>query len=168
MSQAYRKRVSFASLDREKGLWELPAPAGEEYPLPAWYRAVYNTPLDELGVEDICKACRQQIHLEQTVPMAVDLLRADPLAGEMFDGELLVAMKSVPHDYWVRNEAQLQAMKSVAESALRQEAITPDVREDAQDLLKKWSVNGIIKNSLRRCPEPFCSGGFRPKKALYV
>jgi CDI immunity proteins len=129
--------VSFASLDREKGLPGLPTPAGEEYPLPAWHRAVYNIPIDELGVEDICKACRQQIHLEHTVPRALDLLKADPLAGEMFDGELLVAMKSVPQDYWVRNEAQLEAMKSVAESALRLEAISPDVREEAQDLLKR-------------------------------
>ena len=54
-----------------------------EYPLAAWYRFIREVPLDQLGLEDIAKATRQQVHIEHVVPLALRLLQADPLAGEM-------------------------------------------------------------------------------------
>jgi len=139
MSKEPRRGVTFAMLDKEKGWPELPPATEEEYPLPAWYRAVQNIALDELGIEDIAKACRQRIHFEHVVPLALRLLQADPLAGEMYDGELLVSLKSVPPDYWSKNQNERQALKSVTESALREESVTPGVREDAQELLRTVS-----------------------------
>jgi hypothetical protein len=137
MSQPNRKSPSFASLDIEKGWPELPPAVGEEYPLPAWYRTVCDIPIDELGVEDICKACRQKIHLDHTVQRALRLLRTDPLAGESFDGELLAALKSVPREYWSSNEAECQALRLLARSVAQEETIPPDVREDAKELLTR-------------------------------
>jgi hypothetical protein len=137
MNQKRRERLTFASLDRQMGLPSLPAPTAEEYPLPAWYRAVYNKPLDELAVEDICKACRQKIHLEHIVPRALSLLKTDPFAGEMFDGELLASLKPVPPEYWAKNPAERLALVSLAESVLRHESVTEEVRGDVEELLRK-------------------------------
>jgi hypothetical protein len=105
--------------------------------VPAWYRAVHNTPITELGIEDICRACRQKIHLEHTVPRALELLRTDPLAGDMYEGELLVSLKSVPPNYWATNQTERLALRSVAESVLHQDSVPQDVRADAEELLRK-------------------------------
>jgi hypothetical protein len=129
--------VTFAGLDRAKGVSELPPATSEEYPLPAWYRAVREIPLEQLGVEDICKACRQQIHLEHIVPVALRMLESNALAGEMYDGELLVSLKSVPTEYWRRCSEDATTLKKVAERALALDTTGDDVRQDAKELLNK-------------------------------
>jgi hypothetical protein len=129
-------RLSFALLDRRNGVPE-PGPAlGDEYPLAAWYRAVREVPLEELTVEDISKAVRQNVHLENVVPLALRLLASEPLAGEMYDGELLASLKAVPAQYWLQHQDERRSLQGVAEAALRSEVATEDVRRDAQDLLR--------------------------------
>jgi CDI immunity proteins len=76
-------------LDTEKGIPESPPVTADEYPLPAWYRAVRDIPLRELSVEDLSKANRQQIHPDHIVPTMLELLQTNPLAGEMYDGSFL-------------------------------------------------------------------------------
>jgi hypothetical protein len=129
--------LTFALLDRERGVPELAPAFGREYPFPAWYRSVREVPLNELSVEDISKAIRQSIHLEHVVPLALRRLEAEPLAGEMYDGELLVSLKSVPLDYWPKHEAERLSLKSAIEAALQEEAIADNVRQDAGELLHK-------------------------------
>ncbi len=82
-------RVSFARLVKEKGFPEPAQASGDDFPLPAWYRSIRDVPLDELRIEDISKALRQNIHLEQVIPLALKRLQMEPLAGEMYQGELL-------------------------------------------------------------------------------
>jgi len=121
-------------LDREKGTPELPPQAGEEYPLAAWYRAVYHTPIDELSIEDIAKALRQQIHPEHVVPMGLRILESDPLAGEMYDGEVLASLKAVACDYWRIHPEDTAALGAVIERLLQDTAIADDVRRDADEV----------------------------------
>jgi hypothetical protein len=93
------KRLTFAKIEAQQG-----CPAHEDvkdgWPLEMWYQAVRKTPLGELSLEDICKACRQQVFLEQIIPLALEQLSANPLAGELYDGELLNAFESTPERYW--------------------------------------------------------------------
>jgi len=131
------KSLTFATLDCLQGIPGPALPTEEEFPLPAWYRSVRGTPLGELGVEDLSKAIRQNIHLEQVVPLALQRLESEPLAGEMYDGELLASLKSVPPEYWPRHEAERLYVKSVVGSVLRQSSVTRDVRGDAEELLRK-------------------------------
>jgi len=105
--------------------------------LPAWYRAVREVPLGALGVEDISKAIRQNIHLEQVIPLALQILESKPLAGEMFEGELLVSLKSVPSPYWSKHDTERLNLKSVIAQVLALDSISLDVRQDAEELLKK-------------------------------
>jgi len=137
MNGGQHRRLSFAILDREKGVPELPPATGEEYPLPAWYRAIRETPLEELTVEDIAKACRQQIHVEHVVPIALRLLQSEPLAGEMYDGELLVSIKSVPTDFWSAHKTEAAALKSICDELSKREGLSADLLQDVAELLTK-------------------------------
>jgi hypothetical protein len=129
MSSEESPSPTFAILDRQLGLAELPSSTGEEYPLPAWYRSVQNVPLDKLSIEDICKACRERIHLEHVVPIAIQKLTADPIAGEMYDGELLVSLSlaEIGDEFWKRNPAQSKLVENAIYAAL------PDVDADSQN-----------------------------------
>jgi len=140
MNAGTHHQLTFATLDRQKGIPDLPPVTGEEYPLPAWYRAVRETPLEELGVEDICKACRQQIHLEHVVPLTLRLLQSEPLAGEMYDGELLASLKSVPSDYWPTHVAEAAMLKSVCEEVRKNDTIPDEVRQDVVELLTRTTL----------------------------
>jgi len=137
MNGAARPQLTFAVLDYERGIPDLPPASDEEYPLPAWYRVVRETPLEQLGVEDICKACRQQIHLVHTVPIALRLLQSEPLAGEMYDGELLASLKSVPPDYWRSHPTEVAMLKFICEGVQRNESMLDDMRQDVVELLTR-------------------------------
>lgn len=131
------RRLTFAILDRQKGYAKLPPATEEECPLPTWYRAVCEIPIDQLGLEDICKACRQQIHLEHVVPLALRTLKSEPLAGEMYDGELLVSLKSVPADYWRTHWDEVLTLKPIIEAVCANEIAAEDLPQDVQELLAK-------------------------------
>jgi hypothetical protein len=110
--------LSFAKLDLVKGYRPLPPPTENEYPLPAWYREVYETPLDELTVFDVCRACQQRIHLEHIVPLAFRLLSIEPLAGERYDGELIASLIGFPREYWPAHLADLAEVCRVCRELL--------------------------------------------------
>ena len=131
--------VTFALLDGEHDAAGVKS-SGEDFPLPTWYRKVRDVPLDELGLEDVARACRQQIHLNHTVPLALKFLETDPLSGEMYDGELLVSLNSVPVDFWHKELKQAAKLKAIIGEAMGDERITDDVREDAQMLLNTISA----------------------------
>lgn len=130
-------RVSFAALDRQKGIPEPGPTSGDEYPLEAWYRSVRQVPLDELATEDICKAVRQSIHIERVVPLALRVLESDPAAGELYDSELLASLKAVPAQYWREHPIERRSAISLIEAALADEQISDDVRRDGQEVLSK-------------------------------
>ncbi|MGC1001030.1 contact-dependent growth inhibition system immunity protein, partial [Pantoea agglomerans] len=57
--------------------------------LELWFEGVIDTPIEELTVEDICRAIRQEICISQLMPRVLEILTDDPLAGEYYDGELI-------------------------------------------------------------------------------
>lgn len=124
-------KISFATLDKAKGVDPLLPQQGEEMPLPAWYRSVYYTPVDELSIEDLCKAARQGLHVEVIIPLVIRRLREDPLAGEMFDGELLASLRNAGLDYWQAHPDEARELKPILESVLKNgpEDLLPDARE---------------------------------------
>lgn len=125
--------ITFAELDKQKGISNPATSTEEEYPLPSWYRSIREVPLNKLGVEDIGKACRQKMHLEHVVPLALELLEANPLEGEMYDGELLVSLKGVPRDYWSVHVDDKSLCLGIIEKVI--DALPEDVVTDANELL---------------------------------
>ena len=69
--------------------------AGQQSPLEQWFERVIDIPLEEMSVEDLCRAIRQEICIVQLMPRILDILTEDPLAGEYYDGELISALSTV-------------------------------------------------------------------------
>ena len=92
--------MRFRDLEK-KGRW-LP----EENPssLTKWYLSVRDIPLDMLDVGDVCRALRQNLFVSEVLPIAVALLEDDVLAGELYDGELIVALAGLNAGYWQENK----------------------------------------------------------------
>lgn len=129
--------VTFATLDEKEHVVE-PAPAGEEYPLPAWYRSVRTIPITDLPVEDLAKACRQQIHVEHVVPVALSTLEGDPVAGSMYEGELVVSLLSIAAEYWAGHPQEASSLRSVIEAARR--SGLADLERDLDELERRVSA----------------------------
>lgn len=130
--------VTFSDLDRGLGIPGSTRSPDQEYPLEAWYRAVREIPIRQLSVEDIARACRQAIHLEHVVPAALRTLDADPEAGEMYEGELIASLASVPSAYWSGHLAEASSLRSVIERARR--VGIPNIERDLDELERKSRV----------------------------
>lgn len=87
--------------------------ASENWPLVQWYERLRDTPLDEFSDGDLSTACRQRVCLDQIIPVALCRLEQTPLAGELYDGELLVALASIPDDYWVHHAPLASAVRRI-------------------------------------------------------
>jgi len=101
--------------------------------LGSWYQSVRDKLISDFEIEDVCKACRQRLYLEFVVPEAIKRLHRDPLAGEKFDGELFVALRSVAKEYWVQNVREANDVRALLLSM-------PDVEcADLQDDIRALS-----------------------------
>ncbi|HDS1239229.1 TPA: hypothetical protein QEG37_005297 [Pluralibacter gergoviae] len=78
----------------------------QQSPLEQWFEQVIDTTLNELSVEDLCRAIRQELYIDQLMPRVLDVMQNDPLAGEYYDGELIAALSTV-------KEKDLKDQKSI-------------------------------------------------------
>ena len=95
-------------------------------PLEIWYRSVRDKPISQFTYNDLCKACRQGLYPEVMVPVAIENLRKEPLAGESYDGELIVAMKSVDSNFWLAHASLALEVASIAKFITEQ--VEPELR----------------------------------------
>jgi hypothetical protein len=65
-----------------------------------WYESVKNVPIEELTIDDLARALRQKVHLQSVVPIVLETLEKDPLAGHQYEGELISALSRVPSELW--------------------------------------------------------------------
>jgi CDI immunity proteins len=105
--------------------------------LEEWYCRIRDIPIDSFDTEDLCRACRQKMYVDYVVPAALACLEEDPLAGELYDGELLVAMKSIPYRYWMENDESAARLIRVARRA-KQFSKGEEIIEDIE-----WLVDRI-------------------------
>jgi contact-dependent growth inhibition (CDI) system CdiI-like immunity protein len=92
--------VDDQSLEQLEGhAWGDP-PAGASR-LVATVHELRRRPIGQLGVEDLRVLIGQQVGLDVLVPIALDVLAAEPLtAGDFYPGDLLASVLRVPGDYW--------------------------------------------------------------------
>lgn len=83
-----------------------------------WYERVSDTPIEDLAVGDLCRAVRQQLHLEHVLPVALRHLAVDPLAGEKYDGELAFAVTALSAQFWAEHVALAVQIAAALERAL--------------------------------------------------
>ena len=109
------KAITFRTVAQQSGIG-IEEPFHLEYPLQAWFASVYDKPLDSLSEGDLARAIRQQLFLEYVVPICLQLLSKDPLAGEYYEGELLQALQSVPSKYWLQHVHMRQLLQGIVKT----------------------------------------------------
>ncbi|WP_429055701.1 contact-dependent growth inhibition system immunity protein [Aeromonas jandaei] len=105
--------------------------------LELWFERVIDIPFEELSVEDICRAIRQKLCIEQLISRVLEVLADDPLAGEYYDGELISALSTI----------KIEDVKKQRDSFIKiKEIINKIDVSDINDDLKKemFIINNIV------------------------
>jgi hypothetical protein len=88
---------SLAEIERDR--W--PAPPGDATRLVTTVHALRRKPIGELTVEDMRLLIRQDVGLAHILPVALEVLRDDPMAqGDMYEGDLLAAVLTRSPEVW--------------------------------------------------------------------
>ncbi|UPK43942.1 contact-dependent growth inhibition system immunity protein [Paenibacillus pabuli] len=66
-----------------------------EYPLEQWYNRLIDKRIDEIDLEDVSRMLAQNVFMDLGIKKALEILKDDPLAGEMYDGHLLKILYSI-------------------------------------------------------------------------
>ncbi len=81
--------------------------------------ALRSKPIDEFTPEDLRIMIGQKICLDWLVPIALDLLEEDPfVAGDFYDGDLLVAVLRARSELTTTNPKLLRRVEQLATPAL--------------------------------------------------
>ncbi|UWX92726.1 contact-dependent growth inhibition system immunity protein [Enterobacter mori] len=67
----------------------------QQSPLELWFERIIDVPIEELTVEDLCRAIRQKLCIDQLMPRVLEVLTEEPLAGDYYDGELITALSTI-------------------------------------------------------------------------
>lgn len=97
----------------------------------ATVRALRRKPLAALTVEDLRLLIRQDVGLPYLLPLAVEVLRIDPLAeGDLYEGDLLAAVLTRRVEVWSRlPQVRREVHLIVAELADVPPALKHEVRQ---------------------------------------
>jgi hypothetical protein len=123
------EEMTFRDLD---GNIAIPEPI---WPLERWYSELRDTRIADLEVPDLARACRQNLYPEAVVQLCLRKLEEDPLAGELYDGELVASLKRVTGDYWQGHPTERAQFLTLAARAYR-ETGDADVHVTEEDLLR--------------------------------
>ncbi|WP_275233775.1 contact-dependent growth inhibition system immunity protein [Pantoea ananatis] len=101
----------------------------QKSPLEVWFESVLDVPIEDLEVEDICRAIRQKICIDQLLPKILTVLTKDPFAGEFYDGELIAALSTIDgNDLQVNKEIFMKIRDII--NGLDRSDINNDLRKD--------------------------------------
>ena len=81
--------------------------------LERWFARVIDVPIEDLTVEDLCRAIRQEVCIDQLMPKVLDVLTEDPLAGEYYDGELIAALSTIKGGDLIEQKSSFIQIKQV-------------------------------------------------------
>lgn len=124
----FRKLIGNINLTKE---------LSQQSPLELWFERVIDIPIEELAVEDLCRAIRQDLCVDQLMPRVLGVLTEDPLAGEYYDGELIAALSTIKGEDLKDHKRTFVQIKQLI-SQLGPSDINDDLRKD---ILK---INQII------------------------
>lgn len=64
----------------------------EWYPLPGWYNQLIDKTTEEITPGDVARMLRQEVLPDLAMTKAIEFLRENPFAGELYEGEILTAI----------------------------------------------------------------------------
>lgn len=122
--------VTFRAIDQACGrdLGELRA---EDWPLEIWFANVYELPIEYFSLFDLARSCRQHSVCRDYLPFIVArcmvILEREPLAGELYDGELLNSVMRLPREYWQSYPDQKCTLERIAKATFESLETETDV-----------------------------------------
>ncbi|MDK9583697.1 contact-dependent growth inhibition system immunity protein [Lelliottia wanjuensis] len=104
----------------------------QQSPLELWFERIIDVPIEELMVEDLCRAIRQKLCIDQLMPRVLEVLTEEPLAGEYYDGELIAALSTIKE-----NDLKDQKSTFIKIKQLLNQLASSDISDDLKkDILK--------------------------------
>ena len=112
------------------------------YNLEIWYNKLLEKTYSELTVADVLRMIRQEVFVEIALKKAIDILKNNPLVGEMYEGELLekVLKEEIETITQKYNEDIKMILKKAKEKAENYEWITNDEKNDFLNLIKYYKL----------------------------
>jgi hypothetical protein len=107
---------------------------GGDSALGRWYDSVKDKPIPDLTIDDLSRALRQEVHLEDVIPAATRYLASDPLAGHQYDGELISALARVPSQFWKMHPALADQASALMMQS--RDALDDDIRSEIDAFLR--------------------------------
>ena len=124
----------------EKDIWKNPS----EFPtdlVEKCYRYL-KISIAELTNEQIRLLISQQIGTEYLIGIALEKLERNILTEcDFYEGDLLIAVSSLPTEFWSQNQSEFQNFKKLVE--LNSELIQNELGEKKFDKLKNIIENGM-------------------------
>ena len=87
----------------------------ELYPLQKWYNQLIDKQVSEIEVPDVLRMIRQNEFMDIAIPKAVEFLKTNLFAGEMYEGELMEKMSIMEINVL---KQYLQDMRGILDDAL--------------------------------------------------
>ncbi|MFC5889920.1 contact-dependent growth inhibition system immunity protein [Kitasatospora sp. CM 4170] len=83
----------------ERDAW--PDPPADATRLVTTVHALRRRPIGTLTVEDLRRLLGQQVGVPFVLPLALEILRRNPMAeGDLYEGDLLAAVLALPPEVW--------------------------------------------------------------------
>lgn len=86
----------------------------ELYPLQKWYNHLIDKKVSEIEVSDVLRMIRQNVFIDIAIQKAVNFLKENPFAGEMYEGELLEKMSKLERSALKQYIQELKEVLGVA------------------------------------------------------
>lgn len=119
MRRGKRQAYLASSLQELENDYWGPVGAGET-PLIRECLRLRKAPLAQLTANDLRLLIGQRIGLKHLVPLALELLRADPWLECSYPGDLLAAVLRIGFDFWEGNPTPLASVLDIAHSAVQE------------------------------------------------
>lgn len=82
----------------------------ELYSLQKWYNQMIDKTIPELTPGDVSRMLRQEVLLDLAMTRAIEFLRENPFAGEMYEGEMLAAIARMETSILAPHAEELNAV----------------------------------------------------------
>lgn len=119
------------------GLYENLEEDNQKYALDNWYGQLIHRTVDEIGLEDITRMISQNILIELGIEKAIEMLFNDPIAGEMYEGQLLELLYSTEIKSH-KSLLQLKVLLKHISNEVSKLELSDEDKSDYYELLKKF------------------------------